>query len=58
MPYVMKHLTPTAIATVGLAANGHDVMSSVGPSMLSAASMSTHGIYRPLFEPNISYMIR
>ena len=55
MPYVMKHLTPTAIATVGLAAVATAVMSSVDSSMLSAASMSTWNIYRPLFEPNISH---
>jgi high affinity choline transporter 7 len=55
MPYVMKYLTPTAIATVGLAAVATAVMSSVDSSMLSAASMSAWNIYRPLFEPDISY---
>ena len=55
MPYVMKYLTPTAIATVGLAAVATAVMSSVDSSMLSAASMSAWNIYRPLFDPEISH---
>ncbi len=54
LPYVMKYLTPTAIATVGLGAVATAVMSSVDSSMLSAASMSAWNIYRPLIEPTIS----
>ncbi|MBK8395954.1 MAG: sodium:solute symporter family protein [Leptospiraceae bacterium] len=53
MPYVMKYLTPTAIATIGLAAVATAVMSSVDSSILSASSMSVWNIYRPLIDPNI-----
>ncbi|MBP7283578.1 MAG: sodium:solute symporter family protein [Leptospiraceae bacterium] len=53
MPYVMKYLTPTSIATIGLAAVATAVMSSVDSSILSASSMSVWNIYRPLFDPNI-----
>jgi len=50
----MKYLTPTVVATIGLAAVTTAVMSSVDSSMLSAASMSAWNIYRPLIEPSIS----
>ncbi len=51
---MIKYLTPTAIATVGLGAVATAVMSSVDSSILSASSMTVWNIYRPLFEPNIS----
>ena len=54
LPYVMKYLTPTVVATIGLAAVATAVMSSVDSSMLSAASMSAWNIYRPLIEPGVS----
>jgi high affinity choline transporter 7 len=54
LPYVMKYLTPTLIATIGLGAVATAVMSSVDSSILSASSMSVWNIYRPLFDPNIS----
>jgi high affinity choline transporter 7 len=53
LPYVIKYLTPTAIATIGLGAVATAVMSSVDSSILSASSMSVWNIYRPLFSPNI-----
>ena len=54
LPYVIKYLTPTAIATIGLGAVATAVMSSVDSSILSASSMSVWNIYRPLFDQNIS----
>ena len=54
MPYVMKYLTPTTIATIGLGAVATAVMSSVDSSILSASCMSVWNIYRPLFHPTVS----
>jgi high affinity choline transporter 7 len=54
LPYVMKYLTPTVIATIGLGAVATAVMSSVDSSILSASCMSVWNIYRPLFNPNVS----
>ena len=47
LPYVLKHLTPPLVATVGLGALAAAVMSSVDSSILSASSMGTWNVYRP-----------
>ena len=54
LPYVIRYLTPTAIATVGLGAVAATVMSSVDSSILSASSLATWNVYRPLVKPDIS----
>ena len=54
LPYVVRYLTPGAVATIGLGAIAAAVMSSVDSSILSASSMASWNIYRPLFKPNIS----
>lgn len=53
LPYVMRYLTPGIIATIGLGAIAAAVMSSVDSSILSASSMTSWNIYRPLFKPDI-----
>jgi len=47
LPYVLKHLTPPLVATIGLGALAAAVMSSVDSSILSASSMGTWNVYRP-----------
>jgi high affinity choline transporter 7 len=54
LPYVIRYLTPTAVATVGLGAIAAAVMSSIDSSVLSASSMASWNVYRPLVKPNIS----
>ena len=54
LPHVMRYLTPSFIGAVGLGAIAAAVMSSVDSSILSAASMSSWNVYRPLFKPDIS----
>jgi len=54
LPYVIRYLTPTAIATVGLGAVAAAVMSSVDSSILSASSLASWNVYRPIFKPNIT----
>ncbi len=54
LPYSIKYLTPTLIATIGLGAVAAAVMSSVDSSILSASSMSVWNVYRPLVQPNLS----
>lgn len=54
LPYVLRYLTPIAVATIGLGAVAAAVMSSVDASVLSASSMASWNVYRPLFNPNIS----
>jgi high affinity choline transporter 7 len=48
LPYVLKHLTPALVATIGLGALAAAVMSSVDSSILSASSMGAWNLYRPL----------
>jgi high affinity choline transporter 7 len=48
LPYVLKHLAPPLVATIGLGALAAAVMSSVDSSILSASSMGAWNIYRPL----------
>lgn len=54
LPYVLKHLAPAIVATIGLGALAAAVMSSVDSSILSAASMGAWNIYRPLTASNKS----
>jgi high affinity choline transporter 7 len=51
LPYVLRDLTPPAVATIGLAAVAAAVMSSVDSSVLSASSMFVWNVYRPLVRP-------
>ena len=50
LPYVLRYLTPEFIAIVGLASIAAAVMSSVDSSLLSAASMFTWNVFRPLLS--------
>lgn len=54
LPYVMRYATPTIIAMLGLGAIATAVMSSVDSSVLSAASMATWNVYRPLIAKDAS----
>lgn len=54
LPYVFQYLTPGTIALVGLGAIAAAVMSSIDSSMLSASTLTTWNIYRPLFKPDIN----
>jgi len=54
LPYVIRYLTPEFIATIGLGAVAAAVMSSVDSSILSASSMASWNIYRPIFRPKIT----
>lgn len=48
LPYVLRHLTPPLVATIGLAGLAAAVMSSVDSSILSASSMGVWNVWRPL----------
>jgi high affinity choline transporter 7 len=48
LPYALKYLTPPLIAVIGLAAVAAAVMSSVDSSILSASSLFSWNILRPL----------
>lgn len=54
LPYVIRYLTPGALATIGLGAVAAAVMSSVDSSVLSASSMASWNVYRPLVKPKIT----
>lgn len=54
LPYVIRYLTPGLLATIGLGAIAAAVMSSVDSSILSASSMASWNIYRPLLKPKIT----
>jgi len=54
LPYVIRHLCNPWVATVGLGAVAAAVMSSTDSSMLSAASLGSWNVYRPLVKPEIS----
>lgn len=51
LPYVLRYLTPSVIATIGLGAVAAAVMSSVDSSILSASSMFVWNVYRPQCRP-------
>lgn len=54
LPHVVRYLTSPVIATIGLGAIAAAVMSSVDSSILSASSMASWNIYRPVFRPQIT----
>lgn len=54
LPWVVAYLTPPWVATIGLGAIAAAVMSSVDSSILSASSMASWNVYRPLLKPNLS----
>ncbi|MEM8907732.1 MAG: sodium:solute symporter family protein, partial [Bacteroidota bacterium] len=54
LPYVMRHLTNPWVATIGLGAIAAAVMSSVDSSILSASSMASWNVYRPMFRPQMN----
>ena len=54
LPYVLRHLTPPMVAAVGLGAVSAAVMSSVDSSILSASTMASWNVYRPLVNPRAS----
>ncbi len=54
LPYVMRYMTPSIVATIGLGAIAAAVMSSADSSILSASSMASWNVYRPLVKPNIT----
>lgn len=54
LPYVVRYLTTPWVATIGLGAIAAAVMSSVDSSILSASSMASWNVYRPLVNPKVS----
>ncbi|WP_173918291.1 sodium:solute symporter family protein [Halobacillus sp. Marseille-Q1614] len=51
LPHVLRYLTPELVAAIGLGALAAAVMSSMDSSILSASSMASWNIYRPLINP-------
>ena len=51
LPHVVRYLTDPWVATIALGAVAAAVMSSVDSSILSAASLATWNVYRPLVRP-------
>ena len=63
LPYVLKYLTPSVVATIGLGAVAAAVMSSVDSSILSAASLFVWNVYKPQLRPDsgdreLAWMLR
>ena len=54
LPWVIRYLTNPWVAVAGLGAVAAAVMSSVDSSILSASSMASWNVFRPLFRPKIS----
>jgi len=54
LPHVIRYLTNPWVATIGLGAVAAAVMSSADSSILSASSMATWNVYRPLINPKIT----
>ncbi len=52
LPWVIRHLTNPWVATIGLGAVAAAVMSSVDSSILSASSMASWNVIRPIWKPN------
>jgi high affinity choline transporter 7 len=52
LPYVLRYVVPPIVGALGLGAVAAAVMSSVDSSVLSASSMFTWNVYRPLVNPN------
>lgn len=51
LPVVLVHLTPPAVAAIGLGAVSAAVMSSMDSSILSSSTMTAWNVYRPLVNP-------
>lgn len=54
LPWVVRYLTNPWVATLGLGAVAAAVMSSVDSSILSASSLASWNVYRPIFKPQIT----
>jgi high affinity choline transporter 7 len=54
LPWVIRHLTPAWVAMIGLGAVAAAVMSSADSSILSASSMASWNVFRPLVNPSIT----
>ncbi|XP_076799546.1 high-affinity choline transporter 1-like [Clavelina lepadiformis] len=54
LPIVLQHLTPPAVAFVGLGAVSAAVMSSADSSILSSSSMFTRNVYKKLIRRKAS----
>ena len=50
LPWVLRYLTPPLIAVIGLTAVAAAVMSSVDSSILSASTLFSWNVYRPLLQ--------
>jgi high affinity choline transporter 7 len=50
LPFLLRHATPGAVGLLGLAAIVGAVTSSYSASVLSAGSLLTWNVYRPLFD--------
>lgn len=53
LPWVIRYLTNPWVATIGLGAVAAAVMSSVDSSILSASSLASWNVFRPLMKPKI-----
>ncbi|MEX2639932.1 MAG: sodium:solute symporter family protein [Balneolales bacterium] len=53
LPYVVRYLTNPFVAMLGLGAIAAAVMSSVDSSILSASSLASWNVYRPLVKPGM-----
>lgn len=54
VPLVFQYLTPKWVTFIGLGAVSAAVMSSADSSVLSAASMFAHNIWKLTIHPNVS----
>ncbi|ARI79048.1 sodium:solute symporter family protein [Halobacillus mangrovi] len=54
LPHVLRYLTPEIVSAIGLGALAAAVMSSMDSSILSASSMASWNVYRPLVNPKAS----
>jgi len=54
LPYVVRYLTNPWVATIALGAIAAAVMSSVDSSILSASSMASWNIYKPLVNKEVT----
>ncbi|MFD1018626.1 sodium:solute symporter family protein [Thalassobacillus hwangdonensis] len=54
LPHVLRYLTPEVVAAIGLGGLAAAVMSSMDSSILSASSMASWNVYRPLIDPKAS----
>ncbi|WP_156112672.1 sodium:solute symporter family protein [Halobacillus sp. BBL2006] len=54
LPHVLRYLTPEIVSAIGLGALAAAVMSSMDSSILSASSMASWNVYRPLINPKAS----